>query len=138
MMPNLEYFLICESLSTDRETNRVSLFNVLEELQVLGKEETSAQPVPFPRQLVAVSCWNREPGDENQDYQATLKIHGLDQEHQGILGGLRHLHLHASQLHEHVREPTVRVDQHIEWGKCLRAFECYRPCDRPRPHGQLG
>ena len=34
-MPKLEYFLICESMSTDQETSRVSLFNVLDDLQVL-------------------------------------------------------------------------------------------------------
>jgi hypothetical protein len=35
-MAKLEYFLICESMSTDRETNRVSLFNVLEDLQLIA------------------------------------------------------------------------------------------------------
>ncbi len=30
-MPKLEYFLICESVSVDQDTNRLSLFNVLED-----------------------------------------------------------------------------------------------------------
>lgn len=72
-MPNLEYFLICESISTDQETNRVSLFNVIEDLQV-GPPEDAAQQPPVV-QFVAVSCWNRESGDEDKDFQATLRIH---------------------------------------------------------------
>jgi len=30
--------------------------------------------------FVAVSCWNRRPGEENQDFQATLRIHAPGQE----------------------------------------------------------
>lgn len=73
-MPKLEYFLICESISTDRETNRVSLFNVLEDLRVASPEAPPEIQIPIV-QFVAVSCWNREPGDENQDYQAIVKMH---------------------------------------------------------------
>ncbi len=70
-MPKLEYFLVCESVSTDQETNRVSLFNVLEDIHILP----AGQPGVILAQLVAVSCWNREPGDEEKDFQATLRIH---------------------------------------------------------------
>ena len=42
-MPRLEYFIVCESISTDQETNRVSLFNVLEDLQVLGEARESVE-----------------------------------------------------------------------------------------------
>lgn len=73
-MPKLEYFLICESMSTDQETNRVSLFNVLEDLQVLPPG-TTPQPQLLVPHFVAVSCWNREPGDEDKDFQAILRIH---------------------------------------------------------------
>ena len=34
-MAKLEFFLVCESVSTDRETNRVSLFNVIEDISTL-------------------------------------------------------------------------------------------------------
>lgn len=73
-MPKLEYFLICESISTDQETGRVSLFNVLEDLQV-APLETPMQPHLPVVMFVAVSCWNREPGDEDRDFQVTLRIH---------------------------------------------------------------
>ena len=78
-MPTLEYFLICESMSTDQETNRVSLFNVLEDLQVRMADTSHKQQVPVA-QLVAVACFNRELGDEDQDFQATLRIHAPGQE----------------------------------------------------------
>ena len=70
-MPTLEYFLVCESVSTDQETNRISLFNILEDIHMLPP----GQPGVILAQLVAVCCWNRESGDEDQDFQATLRIH---------------------------------------------------------------
>ena len=73
-MPQLEYFLVCESISTDRETNRVSLFNVLEDLQIAGPGTAPQQP-RLLSQFVAVSCWNKEEGDEARDYQLMLRIH---------------------------------------------------------------
>ncbi len=78
-MAKLEYFLICESMSTDRETNRVSLFNVLEDLQVFATESAEQRQLPVTH-LVAVACWNREPGDEDQDFQMTLRIHAPGQD----------------------------------------------------------
>lgn len=72
-MPKLEYFLICESMCTEQETNRVSLFNVLEDLQVLPPGTAPGGPI-VPH-FVAVSCWNREPGDDDKDFQAILRIH---------------------------------------------------------------
>ncbi len=70
-MPNLEYFLVCESISTDQETNRVSLFNVLEDLQVLAQGHAGI----LLSQLIAVSCWNHEPDDEGKDFQQIVRIH---------------------------------------------------------------
>lgn len=78
-MPRLEYFLVCESISTDQETNRVSLFNVLEDLEVLP-QGTGRENKLFVSQFVAVSCWNQQPGDEDKDFQATLRIHAPKQE----------------------------------------------------------
>lgn len=72
-MPKLEYFLICESVSVDRETNRISLFNVIEDLTIVKPGKEIASPILF--NFVAVSCWNREEGDEQTDFQATLRIH---------------------------------------------------------------
>ncbi len=73
-MAKLEYFLICESISIDQETNRVSLFNVLEDFQ-LGSNPAQPPQVPVFPFFVAVACWNRESGDEGQDFQAVLKVH---------------------------------------------------------------
>lgn len=64
-MPELEYFLVAESVSTDKETNRISVFNVLEEIPRAGV---------LP-QCVATSCWRIEPEDEGKDFQVTLRIH---------------------------------------------------------------
>lgn len=66
-MPHLEYFLVCESVSVDQETNQISLFNVLE----------GAQGRSFPVHIIklaAVSAWNREPGEEDTDHQVVLRV----------------------------------------------------------------
>ena len=72
-MPKLEYFLVCESVSIDRETNRISLFNVIEDIHRVkpGAQISS----PLLHNLVAVSCWNKVEGDDDTDFQATLRIH---------------------------------------------------------------
>jgi hypothetical protein len=55
------------------------LFNVLEDLQLIASESTAQQQLPIAH-LVAVSCWNRESGDEQRDFQMTLRIHASGQE----------------------------------------------------------
>lgn len=70
-MPKLEYFVVCESISVDRETNRVSLFNIVEDIQPLTKGENGH----IIAQMVAISAWNREPGDEDKDFQLIVRIH---------------------------------------------------------------
>jgi hypothetical protein len=71
-MPKLEYFLVCESCSIDQATNRISLFNIIEEVQSGPPSSGDGMPIA---QMVAVSCWNREDGDEDQDFQLTLRVH---------------------------------------------------------------
>ncbi len=73
-MARLEYFLVCEGVSVDRQTNRISLFNVLEQVSVMRF------PIPLP-QVVAISAWNRETSDEGIEHQMTLRIHapGVEQ-----------------------------------------------------------
>ena len=51
-MPTLEYFLLAESVSTDRERNTVSLFHILEEW-------IAQLPLVIPN-LVAVSSWKMD------------------------------------------------------------------------------
>jgi hypothetical protein len=78
-MPNLEYFLVCESMSTDRETNRVSLFNILEEIQAPSPDGPPSPAIPVAG-VVAVCCWNQEQDDEDEDFQVMIRIHAPGQE----------------------------------------------------------
>ena len=66
-MPKLEYFLVSESVSVDQGTNRVSLFNILEEFR------PNQFPTSIP-QAIVTSAWNYESGDENIDYQVKVRI----------------------------------------------------------------
>jgi hypothetical protein len=68
-MPQLEYFLASESCAIDSQTNRVSIFNVLEEIQAAGF------PTLMPG-VVAMAVWNAEPGDEQRDFQAVFLVSG--------------------------------------------------------------
>ena len=73
-MPKLEYFLLCESISVDQETNRVSLFNVLEDLHLAKLPKNGdSKPAFILNQFVAVAVFNREPEDGDQDFEACLK-----------------------------------------------------------------
>lgn len=67
-MPRLEYFLVAEAISVDRETNSISLFNVVEELR------PESLPYTIPK-LVAVSCWKAAPEEQGQEFQVLLKVH---------------------------------------------------------------
>ena len=66
-MPTLEYFLLADSVSTDRERNTVSLFHILEEW-------IAQLPLVIPN-LVAVSSWKMEEEDRGHDFQVALDIH---------------------------------------------------------------
>jgi hypothetical protein len=67
-MPKLEYFLVAESISVDQDQNKVSVFNILEEVAV---PESDLTVIP---QLVALSSWIFEPEDMGQDFQVTLRV----------------------------------------------------------------
>ena len=66
-MARLEYFIVAESLSVDQATNRISFFNIYEEIHTRGF------PFHLP-QMVAVSAWNAEPGDGERDFQSLTRI----------------------------------------------------------------
>jgi hypothetical protein len=67
-MPHLEFFVVSESFAVDASTSRVSIFNVLEEVAaVTGR--------PVAPSMAIVALWNREPGDEGRDFQASVIIH---------------------------------------------------------------
>jgi len=66
-MAHMEFFVVSEDLSVDQQTNRLSLFNVLE--QIAGSD--------FPLVLqsaAAISCWVAEAGDEGRDFQCMLRV----------------------------------------------------------------
>ena len=66
-MPTLEYFLVADSVSTDRDRNTVSVFHILEEW-------TAQLPLVIPS-VVAVSSWKMEEHDRGRDFQVALEIH---------------------------------------------------------------
>jgi hypothetical protein len=66
-MAHMEFFIVSEEVSVDQQTNRLSLFNVMEQISVPD----------FPTMLrsgAAVSLWVAEPGDDELDFQCTLRI----------------------------------------------------------------
>jgi hypothetical protein len=67
-MPTLDYFIICESAAIDVNYNRISFFHVIE-------RELGLQSLPYVLPLItAVSAWIPTPGDNDQDFQAKLRI----------------------------------------------------------------
>jgi len=70
-MPDLEFFAVAESLSVDQTTNRLSLFNILEEVQVM---KLPPGVVAAPPQFVAVSSWNMAPEDSGKKFRVSLKF----------------------------------------------------------------
>jgi hypothetical protein len=69
-MPRLEYFVVAESVSIDRDRNQVSIFNILEEICV-----PKSDPKVI-RELVAISSWILDPEDEGKDFQVALQLAG--------------------------------------------------------------
>jgi hypothetical protein len=66
-MARLELFVVSESVSVDQQTNRLSLFNVIE--QVASTKFPSVLPA-----AVAVSMWMADAGDDVRDFQCTLRF----------------------------------------------------------------
>jgi hypothetical protein len=68
MRARLEYFLIAEDAVIDQRTNNVSIFNVLEQINV------STLPITLPK-IAAVTLWEAQEGDAENDFQAKLLVH---------------------------------------------------------------
>jgi hypothetical protein len=66
-MPKLEYFLVAESISIDRDRNQVSVFNILEDIVV----PRAVHVIP---QAVAICSWILNSEDQGQDFQVLLNI----------------------------------------------------------------
>ena len=69
-MPKLEYFLVAESVSIDRDQNRVSVFNILEEVSI---PKSDPKIIPY---LVAFSSWIIAPEDQGKDFQVSVELAG--------------------------------------------------------------
>jgi len=72
-MPKLEYFLVCESVSIDRETNRISLFNVLEAITPVLQAQDAQYPLT---QMAVVACWLRKSHDDPEsEHEQKVRIY---------------------------------------------------------------
>jgi hypothetical protein len=66
-MAQLDFFLVCESYAIDKQTNRLSIFNVLENI--------GATRFPAIHQLAtAITLLRIEEGDYDQDMQLMLTL----------------------------------------------------------------
>lgn len=73
-MPNLEYFVVAESAMVDQLSNRVSIYNIYDEI-ALPK---------FPMaigQLVSVCSWNASEDDKDKDFQVGVMLRMPDGDH---------------------------------------------------------
>lgn len=108
-MPHLEYFLVAESVSVDQVTNRVSIFNVVEEVTIPNF------PCKLPN-LVAVAMWEAKEGDADRDFQAGIVFslpggEKLDEFGQNFRIPGRRIRTMAYFQGLPVKEPgTIRVD----------------------------
>jgi Family of unknown function (DUF6941) len=68
-MASLEYFLVAESVSIDAHSNRVSLFQVLEEVHGPRPDGPAGLPA-----LAIVSAWNIEAEEFEQDFQVQVSM----------------------------------------------------------------
>lgn len=73
-MPSLEYFVVAESATVDQLSNRVSVYNIYDEILV--------PKFPMPSgQFVSVCSWNASEEDKDQDFQVGVKLRMPDGDH---------------------------------------------------------
>ena len=65
-MAQLELLVAAEGYSVDQQSNALSIFTTIEEIEGRG-----AGLIP---KLCLISVWRREQGDEERDFQAILRI----------------------------------------------------------------
>jgi hypothetical protein len=97
----LEFFIVSESLSIDQATNRVSIFNVLEELGA------SQFPIGLPF-LTATSCFLVEEGDADKEFVATCRVRAK----QGVVDDLE-LRLTFTARHSARHRLVHRLDGRV-------------------------
>ena len=67
-MPDLEYFIVCRSVTFDIDTDEISLSGILEDIYL---EDDNGTVLP---RAVAVSSWNLNDSDEGKDFSTVLRI----------------------------------------------------------------
>ena len=75
-MCRLEYFLVAQSISVDQATNRISLFNVIEEIEKPPDKSVVLQ------EIYAVSAWNLDAKDFGEEFQVTMIVKPPTKGHQ--------------------------------------------------------
>ncbi|MCX7013695.1 MAG: hypothetical protein NTW86_14270 [Candidatus Sumerlaeota bacterium] len=126
-MPKLVFFLASNSTSVDARTNSLSIFEVIEELQTPG----------FPtmlRRADFVSLWQRQSGDENQEYEQRLRIVAPDRQEVASLvtrfkmAGRRHrmigrfLEVPLPMAGTYQAELCLRIFGTEDWGIPVRMY----------------
>jgi hypothetical protein len=73
----LRYFLVADSAAVDQSTNRLSLFNLIDEIHIppVTQRPPDQSPPIFMTQLCIVASWDIETGDEKQDWQLSIVAH---------------------------------------------------------------
>jgi hypothetical protein len=66
--------VLCSRSSTDRETNNLSLFEIIEQLNVLGPLPDLGAKVAIPVQLEIVSLWSRSQSGEAEESRGRLTL----------------------------------------------------------------
>jgi hypothetical protein len=68
--------VVCAKSSTDRETNNLSLFDVLEQVNVLGPVPEPGQQAALPMPYELVSLWARSNPAQPEESTARIKLLG--------------------------------------------------------------
>ena len=123
-MPKLEYFLLCESVSVDQDTNRISLFNLLEDFQIASPETNGKAPGYFLGQFVAVALFNREPDDGEKDFEACLRFKLPNDQHSEHKIAFRMERNRQRVLMRFVGMPPVGNDGVLRFELLLEGTQC--------------
>jgi hypothetical protein len=73
-MPSLLIFGICEKAIIDRETNQVSMINIINGATVQPIEGEFAADAVIPMPWACVSTWQKEPDDEGKTFEQRLDL----------------------------------------------------------------
>ena len=66
--------LLCGKSSTDRETNNLSLFDVIEQINLLGPVPEPGQQTLLPMPFELISLWSRSDPTHAEESTARIKL----------------------------------------------------------------